>query len=70
MERINKLKMTAEKEKKRLLLQQQQQQQQDKYTFTPEDIKYENKHYKYIKYTKYNKVGVGREGEVRGRACD
>ncbi|XP_052121328.1 proteoglycan Cow [Frankliniella occidentalis] len=26
-----------------------------KYTFTPEDFKYENKHYKYIKYTKYNK---------------
>jgi type II secretory pathway pseudopilin PulG len=49
--------------------QQQQQQQlvknnsnkpvrlpQDKYTFTPEDFKYENKHYKYIKYTRYNKV--------------
>lgn len=27
-----------------------------KYTFTPEDFKYDNKHYKYIKYTKYNKV--------------
>ncbi|XP_046392783.1 proteoglycan Cow isoform X2 [Ischnura elegans] len=27
----------------------------DRYTFTPEDFKYENKHYKYIKYTKYNK---------------
>uniref|UniRef100_A0A6M2E0B4 Putative proteoglycan cow n=1 Tax=Xenopsylla cheopis TaxID=163159 RepID=A0A6M2E0B4_XENCH len=25
------------------------------YTFTPEDFKFENKHYKYIKYTKYNK---------------
>lgn len=23
------------------------------YTFTPEDIKYDNKHYKYIKYTSY-----------------
>lgn len=22
-----------------------------KYTFTPEDIKYDNKHYKYIKFT-------------------
>lgn len=63
---MNKYKLTAEKEKKQ---QQQQQQQlsknsgnkpirvpQDKYTFTPEDFKYENKHYKYIKYTKYNKV--------------
>jgi hypothetical protein len=62
---MNKYKLTVEKEKK----QQQQQQQfsktnsnkpirmpQDKYTFTPEDFKYENKHYKYIKYTKYNKV--------------
>lgn len=27
----------------------------DGYTFTPQDFKYENKHYKYIKYTKYNK---------------
>lgn len=27
----------------------------DRYMFTPEDFKYENKHYKYIKYTKYNK---------------
>lgn len=27
-----------------------------KYTFTPEDFKYENKHYKYIKYTKFNKA--------------
>lgn len=27
----------------------------DKYTFTPQDFKYDNKHYKYIKYTKYNK---------------
>lgn len=30
----------------------------DRYTFTPEDFKYENKHYKYIKYTKYNKVSA------------
>lgn len=28
----------------------------DKYTFTPQDFKFDNKHYKYIKYTKYNKV--------------
>lgn len=28
----------------------------DVYTFTPQDFKYENKHYKYIKYTKYTKV--------------
>lgn len=27
----------------------------DVYTFTPQDFKYENKHYKYIKYTKHNK---------------
>ncbi|XP_018321809.1 proteoglycan Cow [Agrilus planipennis] len=27
----------------------------DKYTFTPQDFKFANKHYKYIKYTKYNK---------------
>ncbi|XP_044756507.1 proteoglycan Cow [Coccinella septempunctata] len=27
----------------------------DVYTFTPQDFKYENKHYKYIKYTKFNK---------------
>lgn len=26
------------------------------YTFTPEDIKYDNKHYKYIKYTTFKKV--------------
>lgn len=30
----------------------------DVYTFTPQDFKYENKHYKYIKYTKYNKVSA------------
>lgn len=28
------------------------------YTFTPQDFKYDNKHYKYIKYTKYNKVRI------------
>lgn len=28
----------------------------DKYTFTPQDFKYDNKHYKYIKYTKSTKV--------------
>ncbi|XP_049947819.1 proteoglycan Cow [Schistocerca serialis cubense] len=52
---MNKFKMTAEKEKKQVQQQQQQRLPQDKYTFTPEDFKYENKHYKYIKYTKYNK---------------
>lgn len=25
----------------------------DKYTFTPQDFSYDNKHYKYIKYTKH-----------------
>ncbi|XP_022919336.1 proteoglycan Cow [Onthophagus taurus] len=29
------------------------------YTFTPQDFKYENKHYKYIKYTKFNKDNNG-----------
>lgn len=62
---MNKYKLTAEKEKKQQLQQQQLGKNnsnkpirvpQDKYTFTPEDFKYENKHYKYIKYTKYNKV--------------
>nr|CAD7600659.1 unnamed protein product [Timema genevievae] len=54
---MNKYKLTADKEKKPQQQQQQQKQRspQDKYTFTPEDFKYENKHYKYIKYTKYNK---------------
>lgn len=28
-------------------------------SFTPEDIKVENKHYKYIKYTSYKKVSRG-----------
>ncbi|CAH1155115.1 unnamed protein product [Phaedon cochleariae] len=27
----------------------------DAYAYTPQDFKYDNKHYKYIKYTKYNK---------------
>jgi hypothetical protein len=62
---MNKYKLTAEKEKKQQQLQQHLGKNnsnkpirvpQDKYTFTPEDFKYENKHYKYIKYTKYNKV--------------
>ncbi|CAG9863942.1 unnamed protein product [Phyllotreta striolata] len=30
-------------------------QKSDLYTYTPQDFKYDNKHYKYIKYTKYNK---------------
>jgi hypothetical protein len=29
-----------------------------KYTFTPEDIKYDNKHYKYIKFTSGNRKTV------------
>ena len=29
-----------------------------KYTFTPEDIKYDNKHYKYIKFTSGNRKMV------------
>lgn len=32
-------------------IQQQQQQNQNQYQFTPEDIKFDNKHYKYLKYT-------------------
>lgn len=30
----------------------------DIYALTPEDFKYENKHYKYIKYGKHNKVSI------------
>ncbi|VEN52425.1 unnamed protein product [Callosobruchus maculatus] len=33
------------------------------YTYTPQDFKYDNKHYKYIKYTKYNN-----NKEVNGNA--
>jgi len=33
------------------------------YTFTPEEIKYDNKHYKYLKYTAYKKV-CGRKSPV------
>lgn len=39
------------------------------YTFTPEDIKYDNKHYKYIKYTSFKKDSTARNDEkhkVRG----
>lgn len=39
------------------------------YTFTPEDIKYDNKHYKYIKYTTYKKDTLSRPEEkhkIRG----
>lgn len=32
---------------------------QDKYSYVPEDFKYDNKHYKYIKYKKYNKDVYG-----------
>lgn len=28
------------------------------YTYTPQDFKYDNKHYKYIKYTKHNKNNI------------
>ena len=28
------------------------------FTFTPEEIKYDNKHYKYLKYTAYKKVSI------------
>lgn len=39
------------------------------YTFTPEDIKYDNKHYKYIKYTSFKKDSTSRNDDkhkVRG----
>ncbi|XP_017785689.1 PREDICTED: testican-3 isoform X2 [Nicrophorus vespilloides] len=39
----------------------------DVYTFTPQDFKYENKHYKYIKYTKYNKDNNGLYAEDKDR---
>ncbi|XP_063226775.1 proteoglycan Cow isoform X2 [Bacillus rossius redtenbacheri] len=51
---VSKYKATAEKEREKER-QLKTRPPQDKYTFTPEDFKYENKHYKYIKYTKYNK---------------
>ncbi|KAK7790865.1 hypothetical protein R5R35_010733 [Gryllus longicercus] len=51
---MNKFKATADREHKQ---NKSARPPQDKYTFTPEDFKYENKHYKYIKYTKYNKDG-------------
>lgn len=28
------------------------------FLYTPQDLKYDNKHYKYIKYTKYNMVSL------------
>lgn len=34
------------------------QKKSDVYAFTPQDFKYENKHYKYIKYSKHNKVSI------------
>lgn len=34
------------------------------YKFTPEDVKLDNKHYKYIKYTTYNGNNIGNGKEV------
>lgn len=47
---LNKYKNTIEKDSAN---------RQDRYTYIPEDFKYENKHYKYIKYSKYNKENGG-----------
>lgn len=48
---LNKIKFISDKSKKRAE-NKQQQNVVDKYSLIPEDFKYENKHYKYIKYTK------------------
>ncbi|KRF83754.1 proteoglycan Cow isoform X1 [Drosophila virilis] len=37
------------------------------YTFTPEEIKYDNKHYKYLKYTAYKKDGKYQEDKHKMR---
>lgn len=38
-------------DKNKMMSNHVQQQQQNQYQFTPEDIKFDNKHYKYLKYT-------------------
>lgn len=58
---------------------QQQQQKEEKilrfsrinpqYTFTPEDIKYDNKHYKYIKFTANNRKSVSAVANISFLFC-
>lgn len=38
----------------------------DKYTFTPQDFSYDNKHYKYIKYTKHEAKPVKVSSKIFG----
>lgn len=51
---MNKYKATLESEKLKQSTAAPVSKYQEKYIFAPEDFKYENKHYKYIKYIKNN----------------
>lgn len=51
---MNKYKATLESEKLKQNTASPVFKYEEKYIFAPEDFKYENKHYKYIKYIKNN----------------
>lgn len=51
---MNKYKATLENEKLKQSTAVPVSKYEEKYIFAPEDFKYENKHYKYIKYIKNN----------------
>lgn len=51
---MNKYKATLESEKMKQSTAAPVSKYEEKYIFAPEDFKYENKHYKYIKYIKSN----------------
>lgn len=51
---MNKYKATLESEKLKQSTASPVFKYEEKYIFAPEDFKYENKHYKYIKYIKNN----------------
>lgn len=51
---MNKYKATLESEKLKQSTVAPVSKYEEKYIFAPEDFKYENKHYKYIKYIKNN----------------
>lgn len=51
---MNKYKATLENEKLKQSTAAPVSKYEEKYIFAPEDFKYENKHYKYIKYIKNN----------------
>lgn len=51
---MNKYKATLESEKLKQSTIAPVSKYEEKYIFAPEDFKYENKHYKYIKYIKNN----------------